>query len=43
MIHENLESLYKNIPKETLPVEYGGNVGTINEIRGVYILKATKI
>jgi hypothetical protein len=32
MIHENLESLYKVVPKEYLTSEYGGTVGTIPDL-----------
>nr|XP_034828393.1 alpha-tocopherol transfer protein-like [Maniola hyperantus] len=30
--NKNYEELYKYIPQETLPAEYGGNAGTIKEI-----------
>jgi hypothetical protein len=30
--HANYESLYKFIPKEMLPVEYGGSSETVNEL-----------
>lgn len=32
IIHSDVESLYKEIPKEMLPVEYGGNNGTIDDL-----------
>ncbi|KAL0849063.1 hypothetical protein ABMA28_013425 [Loxostege sticticalis] len=31
-VHKNVDDLYKTIPKEYLPAEYGGNAGTIKEI-----------
>ncbi|XP_037941408.1 uncharacterized protein LOC119674344 [Teleopsis dalmanni] len=31
-IHKSLEDLYKVIPKENLPIEYGGTNGSISEI-----------
>lgn len=31
-IHANVESLYKVIPQRLLPVEYGGENGTIDDI-----------
>lgn len=33
--NKNYEELYKYIPQETLPAEYGGNAGTIKEISGI--------
>lgn len=33
-LHSNLEDLYKFVPKEMLPTEYGGNAGPIKEING---------
>ncbi|XP_036333633.1 retinol-binding protein pinta-like [Rhagoletis pomonella] len=30
-MHPNLESLYKHIPKESLPAEYGGSNGTLED------------
>ncbi|XP_064107324.1 retinol-binding protein pinta-like isoform X5 [Macrobrachium nipponense] len=33
----DLESLYKEVPKECLPVEYGGTNGTIEEIKDYWI------
>lgn len=32
--HSNLESLYKFIPKQMLPIEYGGDQGSIKDING---------
>lgn len=32
--NKNYEEMYKHIPKEILPAEYGGNGGTIPEIMG---------
>ncbi|XP_037951320.1 alpha-tocopherol transfer protein-like [Teleopsis dalmanni] len=32
-IHKSLEDLYKVIPKENLPIEYGGTNGSISEIK----------
>ena len=40
VVHNNLESLYKHVPMEMLPVEYlpddynGPNAGTIKQICG---------
>ncbi|XP_068144671.1 retinol-binding protein pinta [Drosophila tropicalis] len=31
-IHSKLESLYKYVPKECLPVEYGGSNGTVQDV-----------
>lgn len=31
-MHPNLESLYKFVPKDMLPEEYGGQAGPIAEI-----------
>lgn len=33
-IHSNLEDLYKFVPKEMLPEEYGGNAGPIKVLSG---------
>lgn len=33
-IHSNLEDLYKFVPKEMLPAEYGGNAGPIKDLNG---------
>lgn len=33
-IHSNLEDLYKFVPKEMLPAEYGGQAGPIKELNG---------
>lgn len=30
-MHHNLESLYKHIPRESLPAEYGGSNGTLED------------
>lgn len=32
MAHSNIDSLYEYIPKKLLPKEYGGEVGSIDEI-----------
>ena len=29
----NLESLHEHIPKEVLPIEYGGTNGTVEDIK----------
>lgn len=29
-----MESLYKVVPKECLPNDYGGSIGTLNDIHG---------
>lgn len=31
-VHRNFESLYKFVPQHLLPTEYGGSVGSIQEI-----------
>lgn len=36
-IHSNLEDLYKFVPKEMLPQEYGGNAGPIKDLNGELI------
>lgn len=33
-LHSNLEDLYKFVPKEMLPAEYGGNAGPIKTLSG---------
>lgn len=33
-IHSNLEDLYKFVPKEMLPAEYGGDAGPIKDLNG---------
>lgn len=33
-IHSNLEDLYKFVPKEMLPTEYGGEAGSIKDLNG---------
>lgn len=33
MVHSTLDSLYKHIPKEYLPSELGGDVGTLKELQ----------
>lgn len=33
-ILENLESLYEQVPKRILPIEYGGNAGPIDKLGG---------
>ena len=38
-IHSNLEDLYKFVPKEMLPTEYGGDAGSIVELNGMFVLK----
>lgn len=35
-IHSSLEDLYKFVPKEMLPSEYGGNAGSITDLNGKY-------
>jgi hypothetical protein len=37
-LHSNLEDLYKYIPKEMLPSEYGGDAGSISAINGMMCL-----
>lgn len=31
-VHNDLESLYKHVPKRLLPTEYGGDAGTLESI-----------
>ena len=38
----DFNSLYKEIPKEVLPNEYGGSGGTVQEIAGKDILLPSK-
>jgi hypothetical protein len=33
-IHANMESLYKEVPKRTLPQEYGGEAGPMDVLIG---------
>lgn len=33
-IHSNIEDLYKFVPKEMLPLEYGGDAGSIKDLNG---------
>nr|XP_050852985.1 alpha-tocopherol transfer protein-like isoform X2 [Vespula vulgaris] len=37
--HSNLEAIYEYIPKEILPIEYGGNAGSIQTIHDAWIKK----
>ncbi|XP_045490790.1 alpha-tocopherol transfer protein-like [Colias croceus] len=40
LVHnKNYEEMYKYIPKEALPAEYGGNAGTIDEILDYWMKK----
>jgi hypothetical protein len=32
--HADFESLYKEVPKRILPAEYGGEAGTMEDLRG---------
>lgn len=34
--NKDYEALYKHVPKEILPEEYGGNGGTVQRIIGNY-------
>ncbi|XP_028175891.1 alpha-tocopherol transfer protein-like isoform X1 [Ostrinia furnacalis] len=38
-IHKNKEELFDYVPKEIMPVEYGGNGGTVDEIIDYWIKK----
>ncbi len=33
-LHETFDDLHKKIPKSVLPLEYGGEAGTVEEIAG---------
>lgn len=35
-VHDNLESLYKHIPKDILPKEYGGSEKSLIELHSKY-------
>lgn len=35
--HTSLETLYKYVPQDVLPVEYGGTAGTLAEFNGKFI------
>lgn len=35
--NKNYEQMYKHIPKEELPAEYGGTAGTIKDITGRWL------
>lgn len=37
--NKNYEDMYKYIPKEILPAEYGGDGGTVKEITGNQFMK----
>lgn len=36
--HHDLDSLYKFVPKSVLPKEYGGDIGSIKDINGMFLL-----
>lgn len=36
MLHPTLDTFYKYVPKEMLPLECGGNAGSIEYLRGTY-------
>lgn len=40
--HQNHEALYDIVDKEILPNEYGGNIGTIDELHKSFIERNTK-
>lgn len=33
-VHKDCKSLQKDIPKDILPVEYGGTAGTVDQLYG---------
>lgn len=33
-LHSSMDSLYKFVPKDMLPVEYGGQAGNIKDLNG---------
>lgn len=37
-VHAELESLYKFVPKDILPTEYGGNAGSIQDLHSKFRL-----
>lgn len=37
-VHKTIDELLDFLPKETIPIEYGGSGGTVAEIIGVYPL-----
>jgi hypothetical protein len=35
--HSDLTSFYEEVPKKVLPVEYGGDPGSVSEIWGMFL------
>jgi hypothetical protein len=35
--HSDLTSFYEEVPKKILPVEYGGESGSVSEIWGMFL------
>ncbi|CAG9126186.1 unnamed protein product [Plutella xylostella] len=38
-LHSDVNELYKHVPKEMLPAEYGGNAGPMNDLHNAWVKK----